>query len=244
MPPARTQQERRDGTRRALLDAAVESLIEVGFARTTTLEVQKRAGVSRGALLHHFPSKAVLLTAAIDHLAEMRGRELKSRAATLPSGGERTHAVLDLLWECFGGALFQVAVELRAAARTDAELRTALTAAERALRDRIVAQSRSLFGAALAEQPGFERAIDLSLQLMIGLAMTAMLHDGHGGGAATLAAAGSARVSDLIDDWKRLFPAIVAGSSPAAASAPSPCSSSPSPDPAVAPLPPLSSGDS
>src|SRR5262245_11831889 len=55
---ARTQQERRDQTRGRILDAAVESLIEAGVAGTTTLEVQKRADVSRGALLHHFPSKA------------------------------------------------------------------------------------------------------------------------------------------------------------------------------------------
>src|SRR5947208_508598 len=48
--PPRTQQQRRDETRRALLDAAVESLIEVGFARTTTLEVQRRANASRGSL--------------------------------------------------------------------------------------------------------------------------------------------------------------------------------------------------
>lgn len=247
---ARTQQERRDGTRRALLDAAVESLVEVGFARTTTLEVQRRAGVSRGALLHHFPSKAVLLTAAIDHLAEMRGRELKSRASSLPGGGQRVDAVLDLLWECFGGALFQVAVELRAAARTDAELRVALTAAERVLRDRIVQQSRSLFGPALGEQPGFERAIDLTLQLMIGLAMTAMLHgDAHGDEPATAHAAGSsARVTDLIDDWKRMFPAVVASSSPSAppslSSSASPSAPSASAPPsATAPQNPAESGD-
>src|SRR5262245_14960415 len=85
----RTQQQRRDETRRALLDAAVESLIEVGFARTTTLEVQRRADVSRGALLHHFPSKAELLVAAVDHLAEMRARELKVLASQLPSEDEQ-----------------------------------------------------------------------------------------------------------------------------------------------------------
>ena len=93
----RTQQQRRDETRRALLDAAVESLIEVGFARTTTLEVQRRADVSRGALLHHFPSKAELLVAAVDHLAEMRARELKVLSAQLPEGRARTDAVLGLL---------------------------------------------------------------------------------------------------------------------------------------------------
>src|SRR6478735_1227651 len=100
----RTQQQRRDETRRALLDAAVESLIQVGFARTTTLEVQRRADVSRGALLHHFPSKAELLVAAVDHLAEMRARELKLLAGQLPeerASKARTDAVITLLWQCF-----------------------------------------------------------------------------------------------------------------------------------------------
>src|ERR1044072_3583624 len=83
----RTQQQRREETRRALLDAAVESLIEVGFARTTPLGVQRGADVSRGALLHHFPSKAELLVAAVDHLAEMRARELKSLSSQLPPEG-------------------------------------------------------------------------------------------------------------------------------------------------------------
>src|SRR5947209_11961149 len=86
----RTQQQRRDEPRGALLDAAVESLIEVGFARTTTLEVQRRANVSRGALLHHFPSKAGLLVAAVDHLAGMRAHELKLLAGQLPEVRART----------------------------------------------------------------------------------------------------------------------------------------------------------
>src|SRR5450755_683761 len=172
----RTQQQRRDETRRALLDATVESLIEVGFARTTTLEVQRRADASRGALLHHFPSKTELLVAAVDHLAEMRAAELKVLAAGLPDGRSRTDAVLELLWQCFSGTFFQVAMELRTAARTDPELRPVLTSAERALRDRIIAQARTLFGRDVADHPGLERALDLTLQLMIGAAMTLVLH--------------------------------------------------------------------
>src|SRR5262245_30218349 len=207
----RTQQQRRDETRRALLDAAVESLIEVGFARTTTLEVQRRADVSRGALLHHFPSKAELLVAAVDHLAEKRAAEMKAFASQLPpetadvGGGEpapggdaRTDAVLGLLWQCFSGTFFKVSMELRTAARTDPELRRVLTAAERSLRDRIVAQSRTLFGRAVAEHPGLERALDLTLQLMIGAAMTSVLHGQ------------SSQLDDLIDDWKALFPLVLA----------------------------------
>ena len=188
----RTQQQRRDETRRVLLDAAVESLIEVGYARTTTLEVQRRAEASRGALLHHFPSKTELLVAAVDHLAEMRARELKTLALQLPKTA-RTDAVLELLWQCFSGEFFQVAMELRAAARTDPELRAALVPAERALRDRIVAQARQLFGGELATAKNLDRAIDMTLHFFIGAAMTAVLHKDD------------RRVRELVDDWKRLF---------------------------------------
>ena len=84
--------------------------------------------------------------------------------------------MLELLWQCFSGTFFQVAMELRTAARTDPELRPVLATAERALRDRIVAQARTLFGKDVAEHPGLERALDLTLQLMIGAAMSAVLH--------------------------------------------------------------------
>ena len=197
----RTQQQRRDETRRALLDAAVESLIEVGFARTTTLEVQRRADVSRGALLHHFPSKAELLVAAVAHLADMRAKELKRLSAELPADDRaraRTDAVLGLLWQCFSGTFFQVAMELRTAARTDPELRPVLATAERVLRDGIVAQARTLFGKDVAEHPGLERALDMTLQLMIGAAMSAVLHGDD------------RRLDVLIDDWKALFPTVLA----------------------------------
>ena len=192
----RTQQQRRDETRRALLDAAVESLIEVGFARTTTLEVQRRANASRGALLHHFPSKTALLVAAVDHLAFMRAIQLKALAAELPEGRARTDAVLELLWQCFSGAFFQVAMELRTAARTDPELKPVLIAAERSLRDRILLQARTLFGKDVAENPGLERALDFTLQFMIGAAMTGVLHD-------------DPRLRDLIDDFKQVFPMLL-----------------------------------
>jgi AcrR family transcriptional regulator len=183
--------------RHALLEAAVESLVELGFARTTTLEVQRRAGVSRGALLHYFPSKAALLVATIAHLAERRGRALKQRAAELPAGPARVEAVLDLLWESFAGPMFQVAIELRAAARTDAELRAALTPLERVVRERIIHQASVMFGRELVEQPGYAVAIDLTLHLMIGAATTACLHGEQG------------RVDALIAQWKQLFPTLL-----------------------------------
>ena len=159
--------------------------------------MQRRAGVSRGALLHHFPSKAELLVAAIAHLAEMRAAELKQLSAGLPEGRARTDAVLGLLWQCFSGTFFQVAMELRTAARTDPELRPVLASAEKVLRDGIIKQARTLFGKDVADHPGLEPALDMTLQLMIGAAMSAVLHDDK-------------RLDDLIDDWKALFPTVLA----------------------------------
>lgn len=192
----RTQAQRRDETRRALLDAAVECLVEHGFAGTTTLEVQKKAGVSRGALLHHFPSKAELLVATIAHLAEMRGRDLKQRSAALPTGPARIDAVLELIWECFNGPLFQVGMELRAAARTEPELRDALTAAERDVHAKILAQAAALFGPDISARPGFEPAMELTLHLMMGAAMTTLLHN-------------EPRIQSRINQWKTLFPTLL-----------------------------------
>ena len=193
----RTQAQRRDEMRRVLLAAAVDSLVEHGFAGTTTLEVQRRAGVSRGALLHHFPSKAELLVATIGHLTELRALELKARAAELPDGPARIDAVLDLLWECFAGPLFQVSLELRAAARTEPELRRVLTVAERGVRDGILHQAKAMMGKDVASAPGFEVAIDLTLHLMIGAATTALLHGEQ------------AHIDRLIARWKALFPTVL-----------------------------------
>ncbi|HUQ04997.1 MAG TPA: TetR/AcrR family transcriptional regulator [Kofleriaceae bacterium] len=192
----RTQQQRRDETRRALLDAAVASLVEHGFAGTTTLEVQKRANVSRGALLHHFPSKAELLVATIEHLAHLRGKDLKQRSAALPVGPARIDAVLDLIWECFNGPLFQVGVELRAAARTEPELRGPLTTAELEVHARILHQAATLFGPEVAARPGFESAMELTLHLMMGAAMTTLMHN-------------EPRIQTRINQWKTLFPSLL-----------------------------------
>ena len=69
----RGRREERTATSRArILEAAVACLVESGYAGATTLRIQARAGVSRGRLLHHFPSRDQLLVAASHHLATER----------------------------------------------------------------------------------------------------------------------------------------------------------------------------
>ena len=66
--PRRTQAERSDAMRRRVLDATLECLQKDGYARTTVGRIIEVAGVSRGAPLHHFPSKSALIAAAAERL--------------------------------------------------------------------------------------------------------------------------------------------------------------------------------
>jgi AcrR family transcriptional regulator len=114
-----------------LLDAALETLVERGYAGTTTIEVARRAGVSRGAQLHHFPSKAELLTAAVGHLLDRRVADYRKAFADIPPSVDYLDAAIDLLWTGFQGPSFIAWVELWVAARTDATLRAAVVEMER-----------------------------------------------------------------------------------------------------------------
>jgi len=168
--PRRTQEERRAATRGALLDATIDCLIEYGYGGVTTTRVVERAGVSRGAQVHHFPTKAVLVAEAVRHLARRRAEETLRRANKLPEGPERLDAVLDLMWASHSGPLFQAALELWVAARTDAELRESLVAVERDVTQTIWASAHQFFGD-YADKPSFEDNLEISLSAMRGLAL-------------------------------------------------------------------------
>src|SRR5687767_11222771 len=122
-PPRRTQEERSHATRTQLLDATIECLYELGYSNTTTTEIANRAGVSRGAQLHHFPTKISLVTTALDHVFQRRHREFREAIEKLPAGADRIGAAIDLLWEMISSPTYYAWLELVVAARTDPELR-------------------------------------------------------------------------------------------------------------------------
>jgi len=183
------QAERRRITRTKLLDATVESLIDVGYHRTTTVEVGERAGLSRGAQLHHFPSRADLLIAAIEHIADERSQELEEELRErLEAGDDPIDAMVDMLWTMFSGPLYWAVIELMVAARTDDELLEKLADFERSLGGRIQAGFKKLTGRGDRES---RIAVEMTLYFMRGLAMERIFrdHDAH--------------YADLVDRWKR-----------------------------------------
>jgi AcrR family transcriptional regulator len=122
----RTQAERRAHTHAALLDATAECLVERGYSNTSTNDIIRRAGMSRGALLHHFASKAELLGAAVEHVVNRCEMEFREAFAALPVEERTLERAVDQLWDIFRGPSFDAALELLVAARTDAELRSVL----------------------------------------------------------------------------------------------------------------------
>ncbi len=175
--PAR-QQDRSRLTQRRLLDATVECLIEVGWAATTTTLVAERAGVSRGAQLHHYPTKAALVLAAVEHLIRRRGEELQAEAATLPSlpSVQRVDRVVDLLAATFTGPLFAAALELWVAARTDPSLREALVPVEAQFGRDVHRLAVTLLGAD-ESRPGVRQTVQATLDLLRGLGVANLLTD-------------------------------------------------------------------
>jgi AcrR family transcriptional regulator len=175
--PRRSQAERSAATREALLDATIACLVEDGYEGTTTSRVAERAGVSRGAHLHHFQTRGALVAAAMERLAQRRGEALEAAVGRLPSGRERLIAGLDLLWAGYASPLYQAALDLWTHARTDPDLRERLVPVERRLDRETLLLARTLFGD-LASDPDFAHRVEMAAATMRGLALLDTLHPG------------------------------------------------------------------
>lgn len=170
------QADRTRAMRARLLEATVELLVERGFAGTTTTLVSERAGVSRGAQLHHFPTKNDLVVAAVEHLTELRGAELADAVVQLPTGKRRTRAVVEMLGDHFASPVFTAALELWVAARTD----EALLAAVSPLEQRVGRETHRLTVTALGadeSRPGVRELVQATLDLVRGLGLAATITD-------------------------------------------------------------------
>lgn len=120
--PRLTQRERSGALRLRILQATLSCIVEVGHERTSTALVAERAGVSRGALLHHFPLKLDLDIAAAEHAVAITSCEIELAAGSLPStGGDRRHAITAICSILESGSMQALHV-LAIAARTRPEL--------------------------------------------------------------------------------------------------------------------------
>jgi len=153
-PPRRTQADRRAATIDALVEATIESLATVGFAATTTRRVAERAGVSQGAQQHYFPSKALLVDAAVNRIVERALAEAARVSVAGASEETRASALLDRIWEAFQQPIFGVVFELLNLARTHPETARLTAATLGSITDGLVAAAAEALPS-YAAQPGF-----------------------------------------------------------------------------------------
>ena len=188
----RTQAERTAATRSRVLDATVDSLVEDGYAATTISRIQERAGVARGTLLHHFPTRAALLVAVVEDIAARRLDVLDVQAELRPSGD--WDAAIDLVWRDLQSPSFLAALELWVAARTDPDLRSALAPVERTVFEAV---HRAVTSIVADDDPRAPTLVQFTIDLLTGSTMTTLLVDD----------ARPQRV--LLDRWRRALPVLL-----------------------------------
>jgi AcrR family transcriptional regulator len=171
----RTQEERSASTRAALLEATIECLSELGYARTTTVEIVRRAGVSRGAHLHHFRTKEELVTSAVEHIFALREREFRVAFSQVPAGPGRAAAAVDLLWSMFRGSTFDAWLEVSVAARTDPALRRIVQAITRRFAGTVHDTFHELFAVPASQAGLLDVAPAFTFALLQGLALDRMI---------------------------------------------------------------------
>lgn len=121
-PNGMSRAERGALTRQRLLEATIECLAELGYARMSTNDVVRRTGVSRGALAHHFPSKAHLVAEAAAYLISRRIKYTVNKVRKLDKNNHDFRAQMETKWKAYE-KWFPANIEFMVASRTDPELR-------------------------------------------------------------------------------------------------------------------------
>lgn len=164
------KQDRSRATRQRLLAAAVACLAEHGWAGSTVSVVAERAGVSRGAAQHHFPTREDLFTAAVEYVAEERSTALRALAP------QSRAAVVEALVDLYTGPLFRAALHLWVAASNEEQLSPRVIELEARVGRETHRIAVALLGAD-ESRPGVRETVQGLLDMARGLGLANLLTD-------------------------------------------------------------------
>jgi len=143
-PKRRTQKERREATIRALLDAATETLIEVGYAEASVQRICARTELSQGALFRHFATREALMVAVAEDVGEKILERYRRRLGAVPAEAASVAAAVRLVRDACRSRLNQAWYELSIAARTNKNLKKHLEPVARRYHEDIATAAREL----------------------------------------------------------------------------------------------------
>ncbi|MGN6696478.1 MAG: TetR/AcrR family transcriptional regulator [Aquihabitans sp.] len=170
-PPRRTQEERRTATRQAILDAAAQRLLEGGLDGVTIAAVAKTAGISTGAVIHHFENKSALIIALTRHLSDASKDLVVFRTDPAAPVDVRVSQMVDTIMEAVFDPLTRAQFELHTAARVDPVLAEQMLELNTRSADVYVADLVGLLLENDVELSRIQAAVELSLCAVIGLSL-------------------------------------------------------------------------
>jgi AcrR family transcriptional regulator len=174
-PPKDTPKSLR--TRARILDCATRLMVEIGYAAATNAVIAEAAGLTRGAMLYHFPNRESLVEALVVQLQTARAARLAEAAGRAPPGTDLADHAIDSYWALLHEPPFIAFAELEAAARTDASVRERLASAQAEFDQ---AQSGGRFSHMLQAGAGarFQASRDLARFMLEGLSRASLTYDG------------------------------------------------------------------
>lgn len=170
------QARKSEATRNQIINAAIRCIVESSYSNTTTMKIAEKAGLSRGAMLHHFPSKMDIIRAVVDYLHEKRLLAFRRSIKEIPDDADRVRLAVRSYWEHVNHPLYIAIFELAVAARTDRELRDILRPAQLAFDREWYATAREVFPEWQSDPDAFDLALNLTQQLMEGMSMSHFTH--------------------------------------------------------------------
>ena len=163
-------------TRARILDEAVRVIAGTGYAAATNAAVAEAAGITRGAMLYHFPTRETLLEAAIEHIQAQRAAMFRDAADSLPPGADVTEHAIETYWDLLHRTPFVAFAELETAARTDDLVRD-LLAPSLAEFDRAQIGDHFLKMLHAGAGPRFQASRDLARFMLEGMARAQVTYD-------------------------------------------------------------------
>jgi AcrR family transcriptional regulator len=159
-------------TRTQIEEAAIRCLVKYGYANTTMPRIAEEAGLSRGAMMHHFSNRLNVVQAAIEHLHKKRLVAFRKAIAAAPVGSGRIHDALMDYWRHVTHPTFLAFHELSVAARTDPDMDRILRPARHAFYQEWYRLAIDVFPEWQSDPERFDVALSLSQNLLEGMAIT------------------------------------------------------------------------
>lgn len=194
------RQERSRLTRERLMRAGIEALARDGWAAATVAAVAERAGVSRGAAQHHFPTREALVTAVLEQIFDHLVAKAATESGPVPGDRhDRARRAVDRAVTIYTGTEFKAALQVWAAAASDSQLRELILPME----DRFARAAHAMTVAALdpsGTDPAAHRTAQVTLDLARGLGLADTLSDDSHRRAQVVAAWTDMVIAALADD--------------------------------------------